>query len=158
MPEVLLNCKTELLINNIELKCYQLNRDSIEYHPLPEVMAAIAYHEAYNLTQEERFLIMEAFMNRVEDNFNNNGYTVKEQLLAPKQFTGLWKYNPQQLKYDERDTLCIQNREMAEAVIAGYRIADRRIYYWAGKCDRATAHGKWVALNKLNTNTIHWFR
>lgn len=146
------------LIESIPTK-YLINKDSVEYYPLPEVMAAVAYHECFNLSQEERWLVMEAFYNRIEDNFNNNGSTLKEQLLAPKQFTGLWKYNPQQFKYDECDTLCVQNKEMAAAIITGYRlITSRRIYYWAGICDRTNAHGKWVRKNKLLTNTKHWFR
>jgi hypothetical protein len=154
--------KRDVEIKDIEesQRFYLLNKDSVEFYPVSEVMAAIAYHECYNLTQEERFLVMEAFLNRVEDNFNQNGNTVKEQLLAPKQFTGLWKYNPQQFKYDSSDSLCIQNREMAEAIISGYRISSRRIFFWAGISDRKTAHGKWVKKDKIKTssNVKHWFR
>ena len=86
---------------------YQLNKDSIEFYPLEEVMAAIAYHECFDLSRDERWLVMEAFHNRLMDNFNNNGTTVKEQLLAPRQFTGLWKYNSKQWKYDSTDKLCV---------------------------------------------------
>ena len=139
-------------------RCYQLNKDSIDNYPLDEIMSAIAYHECFNLTQEERFLVMEAFLNRIEDNFNNNGKTVKEQLLAPKQFTGLWKYNSQQWKYDSSDTISVQNKEMAQAIITGYRLSKQRLYYWAGSCDKKTAHGKFVARKKINTKTVHWFR
>jgi len=137
---------------------YTLNKDSIEYYPLNEVMAAIAYHECFNLSRNERWLVMEAFHNRLLDNFNNNGETVKEQLLAPKQFTGLWKYSPQQWKFDTMDTLCTENLKMANLIIAGVRMADQRIYYWAGISDRNTRHGKWVGKHKIYSQTKHWFR
>lgn len=142
--------KSEIVINLPEVeiiahKSYILNKDSVEHYPVAEVMAAIAYHECYNLSKDERFLIMEAFYNRVEDDFNNNGKTVKKQLLAPKQFTGLWKYNSQQFKFDSKDSICIENLEMAKAVISGYRIAKTRIYYWSSKKeDCNTKHGKWM--------------
>ena len=152
--------KNERCIVKMPDKCYKLNKDSIQYYPLNEVMSAIAYHECYNLTQTERWLVMEAFMNRVEDNFNNNGHCVEEQLLAPKQFTGLWKYNSQQFQFNTNDTLSIQNLEMANAIIAGYRISTQRIYYWAGTTDHSCAHGRFVKRHKINTsNKIkHWFR
>ena len=132
-------------IQEIELGySYELDKDSVNNYPLEEVMAAIAYHECFNLSKLERWLIMEAFHNRLIDNFNNNGTTVKEQLLAPKQFTGLWKYNPEQFKYDTRDTLCTQNREMALSIIEGNRFHPEPLYYWAGPGDLRTAHGKWM--------------
>lgn len=144
----------------IESKNYQLNKDSVNTYPLSEVMAAVAYHECYNLSKLERWLIMEAFHNRIRDNFNNNGLTVKEQLLAPKQFTGLWKYNPQQFKYDSNDSLCVQNREMAESIINGNRVCPDSIYYWAGTSDMRTTHGKWVKKKclKLPKYIKHLFR
>lgn len=124
-----------------------------------EMMAAVAYHECYNLSKMERWLVMEALWNRVEDNFNNNGATLEEQLLAPKQFTGLWKHNPERFKYDENDQLCVENKQMAEYILSGVRISSRRIYYWAGISDRTTIHGKFVKRKKINSkSTIHWFR
>ena len=139
---------------------YILNKDSIDQYPLAEVMSAVAYHECFNLSKLERWLIMEAFHNRLVNNFNNNGTTVKEQLLAPKQFTGLWKYSPQQFKYDSNDTLSIQNRQMAELIIDGSRVSTVTVYYWAGICDATTAHGKWVKKQclKLPTHITHIFR
>ena len=137
---------------------YLLQRDSFEYYPVEEVMAAIAYHECLNLAPLERWLVMEAFYNRVIHNFNNNGASVKEQLLAPKQFTGLWKHCPQWFKYDSTNEIIFSNREMALQIISGARVSDRRIFYWAGKCDRHGKHGRWVKKNKLNYGTINWFR
>ena len=139
---------------------YTLNKDSVDRYPLAEVMSAVAYHECFNLSELERWLIMEAFYNRIENNFNNNGASVKEQLLAPKQFTGLWKYSPQQFKYDSNDTLSVQNRQMAELIINGSRVCSRPIYYWAGTCDARTAHGKWVKKKylKLPKHIKHIFR
>ena len=47
--------KNERCIVKMPDKCYKLNKDSIQYYPLNEVMSAIAYHECYNLTQTERW-------------------------------------------------------------------------------------------------------
>lgn len=125
-----------------------------------EIIAAVALHECYNLSKMERWLVMEALVNRVEDNFNNNGCTLLEQLLAPKQFTGLWKYNPEQFKYDENEPLCRENKQMAEYILSGIRISPRRIYYWAGTCDLQTSHGRFVKQNSIKTNNTvkHLFR
>jgi len=139
-------------------KYYLLNKDSVSFYPIHELMAAIAYHECFNLSRDERWLVMEAFHNRILDNFNNNGETVATQLLAPKQFTGLWKHNPQQWKYDSSDTLCTENEKMARLIIAGVRLSEQRIYYWAGSTDRSGKHGKFVKRKKINSQTIHWFR
>lgn len=158
---VLYKPKSEISVNIPEIELgysYELDRDSIDQYPLDEVMAAVAYHECFNLSKLERWLVMEAFHNRIIYNFNNNGTTVKEQLLAPEQFTGLWKYNPEQFKFDTHDSISVQNREMAKSIIEGNRICSRRIYYWAGKCDRNTSHGRFVSRDKLDVNTIHWFR
>jgi len=77
-------------------------------------------------------------------------------LLAPKQFTGLWKHNPQQSKYDSSHTLCTENEKMARLIIAGVRLSEQRIYYWAGSTDRSGKHGKFVKRKKINSQTIHW--
>lgn len=123
-----------------------------------EIIAAVAFHECYNLSKMERWLVMEALVNRVEDNFNGNGNTLIEQLLAPKQFTGLWKHNPQQFRYDENEPLCVENKRMAEYILSGIRLSSRRIYYWAGTCDLNTAHGKFVKRNAIKSKTKHLFR
>jgi len=135
-----------------------VNKDSVDQYPLTEVMAAIAYHECFNLAPLERWLVMEAFYNRIVHNFSNNGTTVKEQLLAPRQFTGLWKYYPSQFKYDSQNEIIVTNELMAQQIIAGARVANRIIFYWAGTCDRKTAHGRFVKRNELNYNTTNWFR
>lgn len=133
---------SNIMINNV--KSYTLDKEQVDEYPLIEVMAAIAYHECFNQPKLERWLIMEAFLNRIEDNFNNNGNTVKEQLLAPKQFTGLWLFYPQQFKYDESNSIIQENVEMAKYLLQGLRVSSKRIYYWAGTCDSGTSHGKWV--------------
>lgn len=108
-------------------------------------MAAIAYHECGNLSPAERWYTMECFYNRIITNFNNNGKTVKEQLLAPKQFTGLFKYRPEAFKFDTSDSICIHNKIMAQAIICGSRLADDTIVYWASKSvDKNTRHYKQI--------------
>jgi len=106
-----LSCQNTYVTVEIDITDYPcsyiLEKDYIDKYPLEEVMAAVAYHECFNLSRLERWLVMEAFYNRIIHNFNNNGRTLKEQILAPKQFTGLWKFYPQQFKYDSNDTLCI---------------------------------------------------
>jgi hypothetical protein len=145
--------KTEEVYKN-----YIINKDSVEYYPLPEVLAAIAYHECGNLSTLDRWLVMEAFMNRIIHNFNNNGKSVKEQLLAPKQFTGLWKYRPQDFKYNSKSKICQSNKLMAEQIITGSRATNRIIFYWAGVCDRNHSHGKWVKKKEINYQTTQWYR
>lgn len=129
---------------------YTLNKDSVNTYPLEEVMAAVAYHECLNLSMTERWLIMEAFHNRVVDNFNNNGITVKDQLLAPKQFTGLWKYRPKDFKYDSSNKILDENLWMAKQIISGIRLCAQRIYYWAGLDFPRHAHNRWVRDNPIN--------
>jgi len=153
--------ETHISIPEIELGySYELDKDSVNQYPLDEVMAAVAYHECFNLSKLERWLVMEAFHNRIIYNFNNNGTTVKEQLLAPEQFTGLWKYNPQQFKFDTHDSISVQNREMAQSIIEGNRFCTDTIFYWAGPCDHTTAHGKWMKRvhRKLPKQIIHLFK
>ena len=38
---------------------------------------------------------------------------------------------------------------MAEHIINGARLSEKRIYYWAGVCDKTTKHGKWVEKDHL---------
>jgi hypothetical protein len=135
-------------------RSYLLDKDLVDQYPLSEVMAAIAYHECFNQPKLERWLIMEAFLNRIEDNFNNNGPTVKEQLLAPKQFTGLWLFYPEQFKFDESDPIILENKKMAEYILAGLRVSSKRIYYWAGTCDMKTSHGRWVKKDNIKLPKI----
>lgn len=153
---------TEMEITDLtDYPCsYYPEAEYMNKYPVEEVMAAVVYHECYNLSKLERWLVMEAFYNRIICNFNNNGKTVKQQILAKKQFTGLFTDNPQQFIYNDADTLCLQNVTMARAIIAGCRMSDRIIFYWAGECDRSTSHGRWVNRNKLKLpSTIKsWFR
>lgn len=147
----------------VETKHYYIHKEAIviDNLPLNEIMAAIAWHEAGNNSELERRLIMEAFYNRVVDNYNNNGKLVSQQLLAPKQFTGLWLYNnPQKFEYDENNPTILENLRMADEIISGCSSMSRRIYYWAGTCDFTTKHGKWVKRNclKLPKYVKHLFR
>lgn len=153
--------KTEPVIEDVpERQSYTISKDSIDYYPLPEIMAAIAYHECGNLSKLERWLVMEAFHNRIQYNFNNNGATVKDQLLAPKQFTGLWKFRPEEFKYDNSNKVLRENKQMAEYIISGVRASSRTIFYWAGTYDLPTKHGRWVKKNCIKTNKQikHLFR
>lgn len=150
-----ITCKSNKFVGSITLEPKEL----LDRTP-SEVLAAVAFHECSNLSKAERWLVMEALVNRVEDNFNNNGTTLVEQLLAPKQFTGLWKHNPEQFKYDPNDKICTENKRMAEYILSGIRISTRRIYYWAGPCDMQHPHGKFVKRKAINTksNIKHMFR
>lgn len=150
--------KSEIKISE-KPKNYLLKKDSLDHYPIAEVMAAIAYHECYNLAPLERWLVMEAFYNRVVYNYNNNGRSVKEQLLAPKQFTGLFKYYTSRFKFDSNDELINSNYNMALEILSGARAStDRIIFYWAGKCDRKTSHGKFVKKEEIGYKTLNWFR
>jgi len=129
----------------------QFNEDNIDIVPEEYVLAAVAYHECYNLDTLERRYVMEAVWNRVQDNFNNNGTTLKEQMLAPKQFTGLFKYSPEQFRFEATDSLLIQNLNMAREIIyENKRSCPKRIYYWASKSqDSNTAHYRNIINNSL---------
>jgi len=88
---------------------------------------------------------MEAVWNRVEDNFNNNGATFAEQLLAPKQFTGLFLFYPHQFRWDKDDPILEENLQIARSIIQGIRRCPSRIYYWASKSvDSNTSHYNWM--------------
>lgn len=139
------------IINKNVDQIIQFNRYNIDSLSVEYVMAGIAYHECFNLSYLDRWLTMEAFYNRLKINFNNNGTTVRGQLLAPKQFTGLFKYNPEQFKFDSSDTICQQNLVMAREIVNGNRVSNKTIVYWAGKsCDKSTLHWKLIYKNRLN--------
>jgi hypothetical protein len=100
---------------------------------------------------------MEAVWNRVNNNFNNNGSTLQEQLLAKKQFTGLFEINPKQFYFDPDNSRHYANYLMAKDVIQGNRISPKKIYYWAGTCDKHTRHYKQLFKKRLlgfNTKNI----
>lgn len=122
----------------------------------PVILAAIAWHECRNLHWYERWLIMEASWNRVEDNFNNNGKTLIEQINAPKQFYGIYDKN---FYFDYTSDIHWANLKMAKMIIAGFRFSDRNIYYWATNFDKG-GHNSFVNRNKIKTlyKTKHKFR
>lgn len=132
---------------------YTIDKMDICKYPTIEVLAAIAYHECGNLSKLDRWLTMEAVWNRVVTNFNKNGYCLESQLLAPKQFTGLWKYRPEDLKFDSTDPICLENLHMAKLIVAGNRYWKYEpIVYWAGKnCDRNTAHYRNIETRQIET-------
>ena len=144
---------------NIEQTEIQFTRDNLNYHPAL-ILAGIAEHECLNLSWQERHLIMEATWNRVIDNYNNNGCTIQEQLLAPKQFTGLFIYRPQHFYINKKNPRHIENIYMALCVIQGHRLSDKRIYYWSDNTNKQCKHYKYVKRRKITTpfRTVQIFR
>ena len=129
----------------------QFTEDNIDIVPEEYVLAAIAHHECFNLDTLERRYVMEAVWNRVQDNFNNNGTTLKEQILAPKQFTGLFKYYPEQFRFEGTNPLLVENVKIARDIIyKNNRSCPKRIYYWASKSqDSNTSHWRNIINNSL---------
>lgn len=154
---ILFSCvKKETLINlpEIEIKAdtkIYFNKTNIGEN-LPEyVLVAITNHECYkNAPITERIFMMEAVWNRVQDNYGNHGITLSDQLLVPKQFTGLFKYRTADFYVDvNRDKYLIK---LAREIIYEHkRIYPIRLYYWAGTDDSDHAHGKWVNKKRLKT-------
>ena len=144
---------------NVEQTEIQFTRDNLNYHPAL-ILAGIAEHECLNLSWQERHLIMEATWNRVIDNYNNNGCTIQEQLLAPKQFTGLFIYRPQHFYINKKNPRHIENIYMALCVIQGHRLSDKRIYYWSDNTNKQCKHYKYVKRHKITTpfRTVQIFR
>ena len=148
------------------LFCLNVNPDRIYFtkdnlnYPDAMILAGIAEHECLNLSWQERHLVMEAVWNRVLDNFNNNGTTIQEQLLAPKQFTGLFTLRPKDFCVDKTNPLHIENIYMALCVIKGHRLSDRCIYYWSDTTNKNHKHYKYVKNNHIKTNfrTVQLFR
>lgn len=122
---------------------------------LPEyVLVAITNHECYaNAQITERIFMMEAVWNRVQDNYGNHGLTLSEQLLAKKQFTGLFIYNPKAFMVDFNNEKTKHLVKIARQIIYEHKriYPHKRIYYWAGVCDKDGKHGRWVKKNKLKT-------
>ncbi len=134
-------------------------KDNLNYDPAL-ILAAVAEHECLNLSWQERHLVMEAVWNRVIDNYNNNGCTIQEQLLAPKQFTGLFIYRPQHFYIDKKNKRHIENIYMALCVIQGHRLSNKKIYYWSDSDNKSHPHYKYVKHRKITTSfrTIQIFR
>jgi len=133
-------------------------KDNLNYDPAL-ILAAVAEHECLNLSWQERHLVMEAVWNRVQDNYNNNGTTIQEQLLAPKQFTGLFIFRPKDFSVNKTNKRHIENIYMALCVINGHRLSNRRIYYWSDKTNTNHKHYKYVNRNRIKGfNTVQIFR
>lgn len=122
---------------------------------LPEyVLVAITNHECYNDAPiTERIFMMEAVWNRVQDNYGNNGLTLSDQLLAQKQFTGLFIYNTNLFSIDFNSSKDRYLVELARKIIYEHKriYPEKRIYYWAGTDDSDHVHGKWVKRKQLKT-------
>ena len=148
-----------MFLLNVEQTNIQFTRDNLDYHPAL-ILAGIAEHECLNLSWQERHLVMEAVWNRVLDNYNNNGKTIQQQLLAPKQFTGLFIFRPKDFRVNKTDKRHIENIYMALCVIQGHRLSDKRIYYWSDTSNKNSKHYKYVKHRKITTNfsTIQIFR
>lgn len=147
----------EDITDNEKLELVYFNKQNINSYPVEQVLAGIAEHECGNLSMTERHLVMEAVYNRVINNFNNNGLTLQQQLLAKNQFTGLFEINPKHFYFDPNNNRHYANYLMAKDIIRGNRMTHKRIYYWAGTCDRRTKHYKQIFKNRLlgfNTKNI----
>jgi hypothetical protein len=122
---------------------------------LPEyVLVAITNHECDTTTEiTERIFMMEAVWNRVQDNYGNHGLTLSDQLLSPKQFTGLFIYRSSQFSIDFNNPRTKHLIELAREIIYNHKriYPEKRIYYWAGICDSDGSHGKWVKKKKIKT-------
>lgn len=150
---------TILFLLNINQEKIYFTKDNLN-HDSALILAGIAEHECLNLSWQERHLVMEAVWNRVEDNFNGNGCTIQEQLLAPKQFTGLFIYRPKDFIVDKNNPRHIDNIYMALCVINGHRLTDKRIYYWSDTSNKKQRHYKYVKRHKIHTDfpTVQIFR
>lgn len=125
-------------------------RNNLDLYSNASILAGVVNHECFDCLPEERHLVMESLWNRVINNYNQNGYNIISQLLAPKQFTGLFIYSPERFSFNPNNQHDLENFEMAKQIIDGQRIADKCIYYWAGKqCDMDTLHGKWLNKRKI---------
>jgi len=128
------------------------NQDNLKDYPEEYILAAITKHECFDNSQiTERIFIMEAVWNRVIDNFGNQGTTLTNQLLSPKQFTGLFIYRAKEFCIDlnnPKDRYLIKLAR--EIIYQNKRIyPKKRIYYWAGINDGS--HRKWVLRKKFKT-------
>lgn len=150
---------TILFLLNVNQERIYFTRDNLNYDNAL-ILAGIAEHECLNLSWQERHLVMEAVWNRVEDNFNCNGTTIQEQLLAPKQFTGLFTLRPYHFYVDKNNPRHIENIYMALCVINGHRLSNKRIYYWSDTSNKQSKHYRYVRRKAIKTNfrTIQIFR
>lgn len=155
-----LTCKFEENIINIKLpqitikasseETKHFTRDNIK-DELPEyILVAVVNHECYvNAPITEKIFIMEALWNRVKHNFNNNGATLHQQLLAPKQFTGLFIHRPKEFAINIKNNKYLIS--LARQIIYDNKriYPEKIIYYWAGVEDGK--HRIWVASKRFKT-------
>ena len=151
---------TIMFLLNVETSKIEFTRDNLNNYDPVLILAGIAKHECLNLSWQERHLVMEAVWNRVQDNYNGNGTSIQEQLLAPKQFTGLFIYRPQDFSVNKTDPLDIENIYMAICVINGHRLANRKIHYWSDNTNKNSKHYRYVKRHKIHTDfpTVQIFR
>ena len=139
----------EIIVKASSQNTIRFTKDNISTE-LPEyVLVAITNHECYhdaNIT--ERIFMMEAVWNRVMYNFNGNGITLTQQLLAKDQFSGLFLYNKDKFSLDiQKDRYLIS---LAREIIYNHkRIYPVKLFYWTG-FDK-NSHRKWVLQRKLKT-------
>ena len=143
LPEIVVKADSKIHFNPDNINLY-----------LPEyVLVGIVNHECFkNAEITEKIFIMEAAWNRVVYNFNGNGITLADQLLAKNQFTGLFKYRPKEfvINFNSSDNQYLI--KLAREIIYEHkRIYPIKIYYWAGICDSDGAHGKWVKRKQMKT-------
>lgn len=131
---------------------YILEQSKIDTYPIEQVLVAIAYHECRNKYQEDRILIMQAVWNRLTNNFNKNGTLLSQQLLAPKQFTGLFDNN---LKFSTLEKTQVEDLKVAKLICAGINFAPKTIYYWARSYEGL--HYRLCLKQKIQSNTKHIF-
>jgi len=125
-------------------------RNNLDQYSNASILAGVVNHECYDCLLEERHLVMETVWNRVVNNYGQHGYDIISQLLAQKQFTGLFIYRPKDFSFNPNNQRDLENFEMAKRIISGQRISDQCTYYWASKqCDLDTLHGKWLNKRKI---------
>lgn len=134
-----------------------INAGNVDQEDEAVVLAALAWHEARTLSQQERHLIMEATWNRVTMNYGGWGNTLAAQLKAPGQYPNLFT----DLYFDGKNVEMVANYYMAKEVVTGKRIqtGDRPpIKFWAGpSC--SISWQKVVDKNAITTTfkTVHKF-
>lgn len=133
-----------------------LTKENIHNFKEPLILAAIAWHECRDLHWYERWLIMEAAWNRVEDDFNCNGADLIMQVNSPNQFHNIYDKD---FYFDFKNDICWANLQMAKMIITGFRFSDYDIYYWSTKHDKGKHH-KFVSSKAIKTifETKHKFR
>ena len=127
-----------------EEKIY-FTKDNLDLYSNAVILAGVVEHECTTCLPQERHLVMETTWNRVINNYGKHGYDIISQLLAPRQFTGLFLYNPEKFYFDPSNKRHMENFQMAKDIIDGKRVSDKCTYYWASKLiDKDTLHWRQI--------------